>query len=221
MDKMLQRVSNSQIASTADIDESALVLNSKIGKECWLAHGSMICYSELGDMSYLSTRSKAFSCCIGKYSSISWNVSIGPANHDYHRISTHSMLFATRFGMISNQSERYYNQYDKDTIVGSDVWIGCNAIIMRGVHVGDGAVIGANSVITKDVAPYTIMGGANVCLRNRFSEDIVHRLLEIKWWNYPVSIIKKCLDLRAQEPTNSVLDELDNKLRVLSSICDD
>ena len=69
------------------------------------------------------------------------------------------MLYAKRFGMIDSMDERFYDQYAKETVIGNDVWIGCNAVIMRGVHVGDGAVIGANAVITKDVAPYAIVGG--------------------------------------------------------------
>lgn len=204
---------DSQVASTADIDESALVLHSKVGEHCWLAHGAMLCYSELGNMSYLSTRSKAFSCYIGNFSSISWNVSIGPANHDYKRVSSHAMLYAKRFGMLERCSDRFYDQYDKETSVGNDVWIGCNSVIMRGVHIGDGAVIGANAVITKDVAPYSIVGGINRVIKQRFDSEIVKKLLEIKWWSYPIERIKCNIDLIAQEPSLESLEELQQKLK--------
>ena len=203
---------DSQVAPTADIDESALALHSKVGEHCWLAHGAMLCYSELGDMSYLSTRSKAFSCHIGKFSSISWNVSIGPANHDYKRVSSHAMLYAKRFGMIEGCTDRFYDQYDKETIVGNDVWIGCNSVIMRGVHVGDGAVIGANAVITKDVAPYSIVGGVNKLIKKRFNDEIIQKLLYIKWWDCPLEVIKDNIGLIAEKPTLESLELLQNRM---------
>lgn len=204
-------ISDSNIASTAEINETATVLHSKVGEHCWLAHGAMLCYSELGTMSYLSTRSKAFSCHIGKFSSISWNVSIGPANHDYKRMSSHAMLYAKRFGMIESMDERFYDQYAMDTVIGNDVWIGCNAVIMRGVHVGDGAVIGANAVITRDVAPYTIVGGVNKMIKKRFNDDIIQKFLEIKWWDYPIETIKKNIGLIAEAPTIEILELIQEK----------
>ena len=201
MNKKQQGIIDSQVALDADIEETALVLHSKVGERCMLGYGTMLCYSEIGDMSYMSSRSKAYSCHIGRFSSISWNVSIGPANHDYHRMSSHSMLFASRFGMIDNVEQRYYNQYDKQTSIGNDVWIGCNAVIMRGVHIGDGAVIGANAVITKDVPPFMIMGGVNNIIKRRFTDDIIKELLDLQWWNLPLDFIKKHLSLIAIEPS--------------------
>lgn len=212
MSNTTKGIRDSTIASTAEIDESALVLHSRVGEHCWLAHGSMFCYSELGSMSYLSTRSKAFSCRVGNFSSISWNVSIGPANHDYKRVSSHAMLYAKRFGMIDDIENCFYNQYDKETIIGNDVWIGCNAVIMRGVHVGNGAVIGANAVITKDIPPYSIVGGVNNILKQRFSGNIIGMLEEIQWWNYPIEKLKQNISLIAQEPTQESLEILQEKL---------
>lgn len=205
-------IHNSYVAKTADIAESALVLNSKVGELCQLFDDAMLCYSQIGDMSYLGRRSCAFSSTIGKYCSIAWNVSIGPGNHDYNRVTSHAMLYAKRFGMINDISERYYNQYDKDTVIGNDVWIGCNAVIMRGVHVGDGSVIGANAVITRDVAPYSIVGGVNRVLKQRFDDEIVKKLLDIKWWSYPIERIKCNIDLIAQEPSLESLEVLQQQL---------
>ncbi len=72
-----------------------------------------------------------------------------------------------------------------DTIVGNDVWFGTGSIIMPGVSIGDGAIIGAYSVVTKNVEPYTIVAGNPACLvRKRFTDDIIEKLLQIKWWNW-------------------------------------
>ena len=205
-------IHNSHVAKTADIAESALVLNSKVGEVCQLFDDAMLCYSQIGDMSYLGRRSCAFSSTIGKYCSIAWNVSVGPGNHDYNRVTTHAMLYAKRFGMINDFSDRFYNQYDKDTVIGNDVWIGCNAVIMRGVQISDGAVIGANAVITRDVAPYTIVGGVNKVIKKRFDDEIIQKLLEIKWWDYPIEIIRENIGLIAEEPTIEKLVLLQKRL---------
>lgn len=72
-----------------------------------------------------------------------------------------------------------------DTVVGNDVWIGQNVTVMPGVHIGDGAIIAANSVVTRDVPPYTVAGG-NPCkiLRKRFEDELIDYLLRLKWWNW-------------------------------------
>lgn len=72
-----------------------------------------------------------------------------------------------------------------DTIVGNDVWFGTNAVIMPGVKIGDGAIIGAYSVVTKDVAPYSIVAGNPAGLvRKRFSDEVIDKLLNIRWWDW-------------------------------------
>lgn len=80
----------------------------------------------------------------------------------------------------------------KDTVIGNDVWIGYDATIMPGVTIGDGAIIGSRSVVTKDVAPYEIVGGnpAQV-IRKRFDENTIAFLLELKWWDWPIEKISK------------------------------
>lgn len=79
-----------------------------------------------------------------------------------------------------------------DTIIGNDVWIGYKATIMAGVNIGDGAIIAANSVVTKDVAPYTIVGGNPAGeIKKRFPEEQIKELLEIKWWDWDIESITK------------------------------
>lgn len=77
-----------------------------------------------------------------------------------------------------------------DIIIGNDVWIGYEAVILAGVTVGDGAIIGTRAVVTKDVPPYTIVGGVPAKeIRKRFTEDTISHLLEIKWWNWPMPFL--------------------------------
>lgn len=81
-----------------------------------------------------------------------------------------------------------------DIIIDNDVWIGYEAVIMAGVHIGDGAVIAARAVVTKDVPPYTIVGGTPARkIRMRFEEETIARLQQIQWWNWPVEKIRQSL----------------------------
>jgi len=187
------------IHKEADVDESALIINSSIGKKCWVARNSRFCYSTLGDYSYISENSHVFSSFIGKYTSISWNVSIGPANHDYKRITQHSMLFSNRFGMIDSTKPHAYNQYEGKVEIGNDVWIGCGSCITRGVTIGDGAVIGAGAFVSKDIPPYAIVINANQIIGYRFSKDVIAAFLDFKWWDYPDDIIKKNINEFAKD----------------------
>lgn len=83
-----------------------------------------------------------------------------------------------------------------DTVIGNDVWIGQNATILPGVHIGDGAIIGLNSVVGSDVEPYTIVAGnpAGV-LRKRFDDELIGLLLRLKWWDRPVDEIQRLMPL--------------------------
>lgn len=82
-----------------------------------------------------------------------------------------------------------------DTIVGNDVWIGNSATVMQGITIGHGAIIGTNALVTKDVAPYTIVGGNPArCIRPRFDEDVVAFLLHLAWWDWPMEKMVSHMD---------------------------
>ena len=85
--------------------------------------------------------------------------------------------------------------------IGNDVWIGHGAVILPGVTVGDGAVVGANAVVTKDVSPYAIVGGAPArVIRMRFADDVVERLMRLAWWDWPLERLFEAVpDMQALE----------------------
>ena len=108
------------------------------------------------------------------------------ANHTQKSLSTYP--FPIFFDEWDLDVEDITSAWDRkgDIIIGNDVWIGYEAVIMSGVTIGDGAIIGARSVVTKDIPPYTIVGGVPARqIRRRFSEETIAALLELKWWNWP------------------------------------
>ena len=134
---------------------------------------------------------------IGKYCSLACGVRFlfNSANHNMNSLSTYPFsLFYEEWGLEQkNVAASWTNK--GDIIIGNDVWIGYEAIIMAGVTVGDGAIIGTRALVTKDVPPYTIVGGIPAKpIRKRFSEQTISLLLEIKWWNWSREKIAKNID---------------------------
>jgi virginiamycin A acetyltransferase len=94
-----------------------------------------------------------------------------------------------------------------DTIIGNDVWIGHKAIIMPGLHIGDGAIVATNSTVTKDVEPYSIVGGNPAKeIKKRFPDEQIKKLLELKWWNWDIKKITK----NVQHLTGENIENLEN-----------
>ena len=90
--------------------------------------------------------------------------------------------------------EKYEAISKGDIIVQDDVWIGYDAVIMAGVTIGDGAIIGTRAVVTKDVEPYSIVGGVPAKeIRKRFSPEVIKKLMEIQWWNWPIEKIRSSI----------------------------
>lgn len=129
---------------------------------------------------------------IGKFCMIASDVTfiMNGANHLNDALSTFPFAIFGEDWSNAMEGKQYPNK--GDTVVGNDVWIGFGTTIMPGVHIGDGAIIATKSVITKDVEPYTIVGGnpAKV-IRKRFSDENIKELLEIEWWNWPIEEITK------------------------------
>lgn len=179
----------------------------------------------IGEHSYICKDTKlSKTAVIGKYCSIANGVQIGDmATHPLWLLTTHLFPYAKNeslFGSMGknhNPSEEYilpknsedakfksFKKEQQGVIIGNDVYIGLRATIKEGVSIGDGAVVGACSLVIKDVPPYAIVGGVPAkIIRYRFSEEIIKQLLELKWWDYPEDFlttlpfadIEKCIAL--------------------------
>ncbi len=131
---------------------------------------------------------------IGKFCSIACGAKFlfNSANHALGSLSTYPFpIFFEEWDLPVEDIPAAWDNKG-DIVVGSDVWIGYEAVILAGVTIGGGAIIGARAVVTKDVPPYTIVGGVPASpIRKRFDEDTVARLLELRWWDWPAERIRE------------------------------
>lgn len=129
---------------------------------------------------------------IGKFCSISCGAKFlfNSANHSMASLSTYPFpLFFEEWGLDKRNVTKSWDNKG-NIIIGNDVWIGFEALILAGVSIGDGAIIGSRAVVTKDVPPYTIAAGVPARpIRKRFDDDAISNLIKIKWWNWPDEII--------------------------------
>lgn len=198
---------NCNIASSVKFGKLTTLINTELGEECMIGSFSKMAYSKMGIMSYIGDYTVVINSNIGKFTSISWGVTIGPEEHDFNRVTNHSFLYSTKSFQLVD--EKKYSPFHKECTIGNDVWIGCNSTILRGVRIGDGAVIGANSLVNKDVPPYAIVVGSPArIIKYRFSKEIIDGFLALKWWDLSIASISKNADLFALEPTLKVLELL-------------
>ena len=127
---------------------------------------------------------------IGKFCMIASDVTFIMNGGNHLNESLSSYPFAIFGGDWSEAMEGKSYPTKGNTIIGNDVWMGYGATIMPGVTIGDGAIIATKSVITKDVAPYTIVGGnPAIEIKKRFTEEVIKKLLELQWWDWPIEKI--------------------------------
>ncbi|MGC8708155.1 MAG: CatB-related O-acetyltransferase [Athalassotoga sp.] len=180
---------------------------SILSDDVYVGPNGSVTDSKIGLYSYIGQRTIIQNASIGNFCSISWNVTIGPDMHPINYLSTHLMI--NKFS-----DEPVFDTQVKRIEIGNDVWIGCNVVVMPGVKIGDGAIVGSSAVVTKDVPPFAIVVGVPAhVIRYRFEEDVIERLLSIKWWELPERFIKENIDLFQKPMTKETLDLLEMKIK--------
>ena len=155
-------------------------LKADYGKKVMISKNVIVSADvSIGKYSYVNPRTTLENCTIGNYCSISAGVNICPEEHNLHAFSTHPLF------------ERKERKRRKPVIIGHDVLISLNAVVLSGVHIGNGAVIGAGAVVTKDVLPYEIVAGVPAKhIGWRFDEETIKRIEKTNWWQNEPNKIK-------------------------------
>jgi chloramphenicol O-acetyltransferase type B len=179
--------------STPVVSENAVARNSHLNPYSRIKSCAEIIDSELGEYSYISQNSIVNKSVIGKFCSIGPGCFIGLWEHNTD-VSTHSFyLYETSGGFVKG-----YRNYKKDVItttLGSDVWVGANAVILKGIKIGHGSIVAASSVVTKDVPEYAVVAGNPArIIKYRFSESEIKFMLNTEWWDFRREVIQEMVD---------------------------
>ena len=133
---------------------------------------------------------------IGKFCSIACGAKFifNCANHTLKSLSTYTFpLFFEEWDLPKSDVATAWDNKG-DIVIGNDVWVGYDAVIMAGVKIGDGAIIGTRAIVTNDVEPYSIVGGVPAKeIRKRFALEVINQLLELQWWNWPIERIRNSI----------------------------
>jgi virginiamycin A acetyltransferase len=133
---------------------------------------------------------------IGKFCSIACGAKfiLTSANHTQKSLSTYPFPIFFEDWELDKKDVAAAWDNKGDIVIGNDVWIGYEAVILAGVHIGDGAIVGARAVVTKDVPPYTVVGGVPAReIKKRFDEATISKLRKTQWWNWPYDKIRQAL----------------------------
>ena len=168
-----------------NIEYMALIKNCRFGMFNRICAESAMTDVSLGDMSYVGVGSRLHRVTVGKFSCIGPEVLIGLGAHPSRRfVSVHPAFFTPELrAMTAFAIHKSFEEFSEVNI-GNDVWIGARAIVLDGVTIGDGAIVAAGAVVTKDVPPYAVAGGVPArIIHYRFPEEEIERLLKISWWD--------------------------------------
>lgn len=203
---LLKHLFNRSVSLGAKIDNLSV-----IDKKAKIFSKSKVFNSSIGAYSYLAGHSSLVYASVGKFCSIGPNSAIGLGHHTLTYLSTSSLFTEKKNGTGFSWVEKTNIYPYKRVLVGNDVWIGARVMVVGGVTIGDGAVIAAGAVVTKDVPPYAVVGGVPAkVIKYRFSEDIIRFLESFQWWNLPEEKLKSCIHLFQKDDFS--IDELKDLL---------
>jgi len=185
-------ISKPIIGKNVELEQAELGLYTEIGDNCSIRE------STIGDYSYCMGYNKIDYASIGKFASIALGARINPVNHpSYQRVAQHHFTYRSKkFGLADEDDESVFDwRRSQRVVIGNDVWIGHNAIIMPNVTIGNGAIVGSGAVVTHDVAPYSVVVGVPAkSIKKRFNDDVIAKIEKSAWWDWPHEILRERLE---------------------------
>ncbi|GAX02337.1 DapH/DapD/GlmU-related protein [Secundilactobacillus silagei] len=168
------------------IGEGGQIKDTKFGHYVEIGSQNFIDNSTIDDYTYTGQLCFIQNSELKRFISMAAMVRIGPTNHPYNRPSQHIFAYnGVGYGFGDPDTAFLQQRRELKTVIGNDVWLGHDVVVQAGVTVGDGAVVGAGAVVTKDVEPYTIVGGIpGKKIKDRFPDEIKADLAKIAWWNW-------------------------------------
>lgn len=184
-------------ADTPFIHPDCEITDSSFGAYVEIGKGSRVAHSVLGDYSYCDRYADIANARIGKFANIAAFVRIGATDHPLDTAACHHFLYrSSDYWDDARRDEDFFaRRKSRIAHIGHDTWIGAGAMVKPEVTLGDGAVVAAGAVVTKDVDPYTIVAGTPArTLRPRQPREIADRLIAMAWWDWPHDALRMALD---------------------------
>ncbi|TRD00842.1 antibiotic acetyltransferase [Mesorhizobium sp. WSM4303] len=173
----------------------------KLGRYASIGERVVLREVNVGDFSYFERHAEAIYTTIGKFCSIAANSRINALEHPIERVTQHKLSYRPNeyFRWLGVDAAFRARRQAKAVSIGNDVWIGHGAVIMPGISIGNGAIVGANAVVTRDVPAYAIVAGVPAKpLRPRFPPEIAARIESLAWWDWPPEKLAKAVpDMQA------------------------
>jgi phosphonate metabolism protein (transferase hexapeptide repeat family) len=179
------------------VHPTAVLRNAKLGRFTEIKERVAFSDAELGDYSYVERQAEVIYARIGKFCSIAANTRINALEHPLERVSQHKMTYRANEYFLGAKLDGEFRERRQGKLVetGNDVWIGHGAIIKPGVKIGDGAVVAAGAIVTRDVQPYAIVAGVPAkFMRWRFEPKISARIIGLAWWDWEHDRLAKAVD---------------------------
>ena len=188
-------------------EHTAIDASSTVHEGALIYDHVVLQHAVIGRWTLIGSRSTVWFGRVGAFCSISWDCTLGAVQHPMDRATTHEFAMEPLLGLYDGPS---WLDQQPEVLVGNDVWMGCNAVVMPGVTINNGAVIGAGSVVTRDVEPYTVVAGVPARpIRRRLDELMAQRLDRLGWWDWPVEKLVAGMALFRKRLSDDVLNELE------------
>ena len=179
------------------VHEDCSLTDTALGRYVEVGRGSRLAHSVLGDYSYCDRLCDIANAEVGKFANIASLVRIGATDHPLDRASLHHFMYrsASYWDDAEDDADWFARRRARRTVIGHDTWIGHAAQVKPEVTVGHGAVVASGAIVTKDVAPYTIVAGVPaVKVRDRQPPAIADRLVALGWWDWSHERLRETLD---------------------------